>query len=76
MADIITELTRLETAKSNIKQAIQDKGVDVPNNKLLSEYAEFIQSISGSGSSSTSSNVITFVYTHQRQTQKYCQIMC
>ncbi len=69
MADIITELTRLETAKSNIKQAIQDKGVDVPNNKLLSDYAEFIQSISGSGSSSTSSNVITFMYTPTSNTE-------
>lgn len=69
MADIITELTRLQTAKSNIKQAIQDKGVDVPDNKLLSDYAGFIQSISGSGSSSTLSNVITFMYTPTSNTE-------
>ena len=34
MADIITELTRLETAKENIKTAIRDKGVIVSDDKL------------------------------------------
>ena len=58
MADIITELTRLETAKSNIKQAIQDKGVDVPDNKLLSDYAGLISSISaGSAGSVINCNI-------------------
>lgn len=58
MADIITELTRLETAKSNIKQAIQDKGVYVPDNKLLSDYAGLISSISsGSAGSVITCNI-------------------
>lgn len=58
MADIITELNRLETAKSNIKQAIQDKGVYVPDNKLLSDYAGLISSISaGSAGSVITCNI-------------------
>ena len=52
MADIITELNRLETVKSNIKQAIQDKGVYVPDNKLLSDYAGLISSISSGSAGS------------------------
>lgn len=58
MADIITELNRLETAKENIKTAIRDKGVIVSDDKLLSDYAGLISSISaGSAGSVITCNI-------------------
>lgn len=42
---IATELTRLSTAKANIKSAIEGKGVTVPANTLLSGMASYITSI-------------------------------
>ena len=58
MADIITELNRLETAKENIKTAIRNKGVYVPDNKLLSDYAGLVSSISaGSAGSVITCNI-------------------
>ena len=58
MAEIITELNRLQTAKENIKTAIRNKGVIVSDDKLLSDYAGLISSISsGSAGSVITCNV-------------------
>lgn len=46
---IASEITRLQTAKANIKTAIQNKGVTVPSNALLDTYATYIGQISGGG---------------------------
>jgi len=40
-----TELARLESAKLAIKAAIEAQGVEVPNDALLSVYAEYIAQI-------------------------------
>lgn len=43
---IATEISRLQTAKANIKSAIEDKGVAVPSSATLDTYDEYIQQIS------------------------------
>jgi hypothetical protein len=43
---IATEISRLQTAKANIKSAIEDKGVAVPSSATLETYDEYIQQIS------------------------------
>ena len=47
---IATEISRLQTAKANIKTAIENKGVTVPSNALLDTYNTYIAQISGGGS--------------------------
>ena len=47
---IADQITRLNNAKANIKQAIENKGVEVDDNALLDEYPALISSIEvGSG---------------------------
>ena len=48
---IATELTRIQTAKADIKSAIEAKGVTVPGSALIDEYDTYIAQISGGGSS-------------------------
>lgn len=42
---IATEIARLQTAKSDIKQSIENKGVAVPTNESISNYDSYIDSI-------------------------------
>ena len=49
MATIAQELTRIQTAKSDIKTSIEAKGVQVPSNALISDYNTYINQITGSG---------------------------
>ena len=50
---IAEEITRLSNAKANIKQAIENKGVEVSDSALLDEYPALIDSIEvGSGGGS------------------------
>lgn len=49
---IASEITRLQTAKSNIKNAITEKGGTVSSTDTLSQYADCIRSIPTGGSSS------------------------
>ena len=42
---IATELTRIQNAKAAIKTAVANKGVTIPNDKLISEYADYIAQI-------------------------------
>lgn len=46
---IATEISRLQTAKANIKQAIEAKGVSVPSSALVSAYPQYISQIEGGG---------------------------
>lgn len=46
---IATEITRLATAKSNIKTAIENKGVQVPSSTKLDAYPQYISQIEGGG---------------------------
>lgn len=46
---VASEISRLQQAKADIKTAIEGKGVTVPSNATLDEYADLVDSISGSG---------------------------
>lgn len=46
---IASEITRLQGVKSNILQAIADKGVEVPSGSMLADCPDLISSISGGG---------------------------
>lgn len=46
---IATEISRLQTAKADLKTAIEGKGVTVPSATLLDGYADLVDSISGGG---------------------------
>lgn len=48
---IATEITRLQQAKADIKTAIESKGVTVPSDAKLDDYADLVDSISGGGGS-------------------------
>lgn len=45
MASVYEEITRLETAKKDIKTAIETCGVNVSDTKLISNYASYIRQI-------------------------------
>ena len=46
---ISDELTRIQTAKADIKASIEAKGVTVPSNALIDTYDTYIGQISGGG---------------------------
>ena len=46
---IATEITRLQTAKSDIKSAIEAKGVTVPSSATIDTYDDYVSQISGGG---------------------------
>lgn len=46
---IASEISRLQTAKANIKTAIEGKGVTVPSETLLSGYATLVNNIDAGG---------------------------
>lgn len=63
---IQTQITRIENAKTSIKQAIINKGVSVSTDKKLEDYATLIDSINtGSGGST---NIETFHITSKTET--------
>lgn len=47
---IASEISRLQTAKADLKTAIEGKGVTVPSSIKLDGYADLVDSISGGGS--------------------------
>lgn len=50
---IASEITRLQTAKAELKTAIEGKGVSVSSSAKLDDYAALVSSISQSGGSSS-----------------------
>ena len=46
---IASEISRLQQAKADIKTAIENKGVTVPSDATLDDYANLVDSISGGG---------------------------
>lgn len=50
---IATEISRLQSAKASLKTAIEGKGVTVPSDSTLDDYADYVDSISGGGGSVT-----------------------
>jgi len=57
---IASEITRLQGVKSDILQAISDKGVEVPSGSMLADCPDLIVSISGGGSFE-SDNIVNIV---------------
>ncbi len=50
MGTIAQEITRIQTAKSDLKTSIENKGVSVPSNALIDDYADYVDQIQqGSG---------------------------
>lgn len=49
---IASEITRLQTAKADIKAAIEGKGVTVPSAATLDEFSDYVSAISGGGGGS------------------------
>lgn len=47
---IASEITRIQNAKTDIKTAIENKGVTVPSASTLDDYADYIDSIQTGGS--------------------------
>ena len=50
--NIATELTRIQQAKSDIKTAIEAKGVTVPSSATIDIYDDYVSQISGGGGES------------------------
>ena len=57
---IASELTRIQTAKANIKTAVANKGITIPNDKLISEYADYIAQIQTGTSLVVNSNNLDY----------------
>lgn len=55
---ISEEITRLQTAKANIKQAIADKGIEIPSTTTIDSYSTYIAQIESGGSTSKYGNLI------------------
>ena len=46
---IASEISRLQSAKADIKTAIEAKGVTVPSNATIDTYDTYVSQISGGG---------------------------
>lgn len=46
---VASEITRLQTAKANLKTSIENKGVTVPSSATLDAFATLVDQISGGG---------------------------
>lgn len=57
---IQSEVSRLQTAKSNLASAIESKGVAVPNSTKLDGYAALVNKIQTGGGSQTETVDVTF----------------
>ena len=49
---IATEISRIQTAKADIKSAIEAKGVTIPSSATIDTYDDYVSQISGGGGSS------------------------
>ena len=61
---IANEITRLQTAKADLKTAIENKGVTVPSSAKLDSYSSYVDSIEqggGGGGSSVPENDVNFI---------------
>ena len=56
MSTIIEKLNEILAIKNNIKYAIREKGIDIPDYTPFSEYPNYIRNISGGGNSGGGDN--------------------
>ena len=61
MATIAENLSRIQSAKTDIKTAIEAKGVTVPSSATIDTYATYVSQISGGGAA-TPSNLSDWTY--------------
>lgn len=54
---IASEITRLQTAKANLKTSIEAKGVTVSPSATLDAYPAYVDAISGGGGSNWQSGI-------------------
>lgn len=59
---IISAITNIETAKTNIKTAIQNKGVTVPSTAKLADYPTYINQISGASQPAVSIQITSITF--------------
>lgn len=58
---VSTEITRLQTAKADLKTSIEAKGVTVPSDTLISGYASLVDQIQGGGGLPDSDGLVDLV---------------
>jgi len=58
---IASEISRIQTAKADLKTAIENKGVTVPSSTKLDGYADLVDSIEQGGSGTVESNDVEFI---------------
>ena len=58
---IASEISRLQTAKTDIKTAIEAKGVTVPSSATIDTYDDYVAEISGGGSSADTETLINLI---------------
>lgn len=61
---IATEITRLQTAKADLKTAIEGKGVTVPSATKIDGYADLVDAIQTGGGGISADDIATKSYTH------------
>lgn len=58
---IQSEITRIASAKSDIADAIEEKGVEVPSGSMIDDMAELILQIQSGGVAMTESEILQAV---------------
>ena len=58
---VASEIARLQQAKADIKQAIEDNGITVPSSAKLDTYDDYIAQISAGGSQGANELLVTYV---------------
>ena len=58
---VATEITRLQTAKANLKASIEAKGVTVSSSALIDTYASLVDSIPSGGGASVEEKLVNFI---------------
>ncbi len=66
---IATEITRLQTAKADLKTSIEAKGVTVPSATLISGYAALVDQISGGSGLPDSDGLVDLTIVNGDQTK-------
>lgn len=66
MGTIAQEITRLQTAKSDLKTSIEAKGVQVPSGALISTYSGYVDQITGGGTTITPFEFAQYLFYYGR----------
>ena len=57
---IASEISRLQTAKADLKTSIESKGVTVPASAKLDDYSDYVDSIQTGGGGGSASDAVRF----------------